>query len=742
MQVLKVEHDDFELVIECNNLFSAFNKAKQKQSQILSSTSYYASEGVISILNLESKILEPLITTKTHPLIFENKEYFVGITFKNKRLIKSPSIYSKLKDVEEKFFYREELGFLAGTINYGNDLGKSTIIVRYSKESKQKEVVLNFEVFPTKLDYRSDYDKIVADIENEYPYLVLDFLKKTYISFKTGNTKNTDLIWWKVFGGIYNDFINSSKFILNKPHSRIINQTKYVKADKIIKWNPLLEEEYAQFKHLPNKNYRIENKTISTDTSENQFFKYVVFKTLKRFVKVKTYIEHRFKNAITTSFIDEMKSIEKQMETIAINPLFKTIGEFKGIRQESLVLQKATGYSSIYKSWVILNNGLKLFEGIQKIELKNIAELYQIWCFLEIKNVLQNLLGKENPDEIELAEIQVDDFVFKIERGVKSRVSFIQSNGEQIELFHDFSYDTKSSQEVKSFTVNQRPDIVLRITKNDLKENYVLTYLYDAKYRLASDERDGAPDLPPDDAINQMHRYRDAIYYLNKNRIKPEKEVIGAYVLFPGSGELTSIKNLAYQKSIGEVNIGAFPLRPNDYENKTLLEEHLKNILGLDTESVLNEVSPQKENIYESSNPEVLIGIVNKGKQSIYFETEDNIIYHTGKVKPSKLRDEDSGYVKIKSEIKYFAPYYSGKGIKEYYEILDFRIIPRNEIFHKRHSLNKIEDKSDRLVIRLGKKYVINHNKYFTCRIMVYRYTKLSHIRNPKGNKIEVLKVG
>lgn len=741
MQVLKVEHDDFELVIECNNLFFAFNRAKQKQSQILSSTSYNVSEGVISILNLESKILEPLLTAKTYPLIFENKEYFIGITFKDLEAIKSPSINSKLEDIKEKFFYREELGFLAGTINYGNDLGKSNINVRYFKEDKLQDVVLNFEVFPTKLDYRSDYDKIVVDIENEYPYLVLDFLKKTYTSFKTGNSPNTDLIWWQVFGGIYNDFIEASKFILNKPHSRIINQTKYVKADKIIKWNPLLEEEYIQFKHLQNKNYRIENKTISTDTSENQFFKHVVFKTLKRFVKVKTYLEHRFKNAITTSFKDELKSIEKQMETIAINPLFKTIGEFKGIRQESLVLQKATGYSSIYKSWVMLNSGLKLFDGVQKIELKNIAELYQIWCFLEIKNVLQNLLGKENPDEIELAEIQVDDFVFKIERGVKSRVSFIQKNGEQIELFHDFSYDTKSSQEVKSFTVNQRPDIVLRITKNDLKENYILTYLYDAKYRLASDEREGVPDLPPDDAINQMHRYRDAIYYVNKNRIKPEKEVIGAYVLFPGSGELSSIKKMAYHKSISEVNIGAFPLRPNDYENKTLLEEHLKNILGLDTESVLNEVSPQKENIYESSNPEVLIGIVKKGNQFDYFNSEKNLIYHSGKVKPSKLKDENSGYVRIKTEIKYFAPYFSGKGIKEYYEILDFRIIPRNEIFDKYHSLNNKTDKSDRLVIQLGKKYTISNNEYFTCPITVYRYTKLSHIRNPVHNKIQVLKV-
>ena len=164
----------------------------------------------------------------------------------------------------------------------------------------------------------------------------------------------------------------------------------------------------------------------------------------------------------------------------------------------------------------MLNSGLKFLDGIQKIELKNIAELYQIWCFLEIKNVIQKLLGKENPDDVELAEIQVDDFVFKIERGVKSKVSFINSNGEILDLFHDFSYDTSEKSSVKSFTVNQRPDIVLKITKNDLKDNYVQTYLYDAKYRLASDEKEDAPDLPTEDSINQMHRYRDAIYYANR----------------------------------------------------------------------------------------------------------------------------------------------------------------------------------------------------------------------------------
>jgi len=735
MQIIKVEHIDFDLVIECNNLETTFNKAQKKQSQILTATSYLVNEGNISIHDFESKSLVLLNTDKTYPLIFENKDYFIGITFKNKALVQSPYIYSKLKEVEEKFFYREELGFLAGTINFGNDLGKSNLIVRYTKGNILQEINFQFEVFPTKLNYRSDYEKIVSDIEKEYPYLVLDFLKKTYTSFKTGHSPNTDLIWWQVFGGLYNEFIQSSKFILNKPHSRIIRQTKYVKADRINKWTTTLEEEYSQFKHLPNKNYRSEYKTLSTNTAENKFFKHAVSQTLRRFKKVKSFIEKRFSNSITDPFKVELNSIEKQFETISANPFFRTIDEFQGIKQESLVLQKATGYSTIYKSWIMLNSGLKFLEGIQKIELKNIADLYQIWCFLEIKNVLQNLLGKDNPDDVDLAEIQIDDFVFKIERGVKSKVSFNKTNGEIIDLFHDFSYDTSESQNVKSFTVNQRPDIVLRITKNDLKEKYVLTYLYDAKYRLASDEKEGSPDLPTEDSINQMHRYRDAIYYVNKEKVKPEKEVIGAYILFPGSGEIETIKNLDYYKSIESVNIGAFPLRPNDYTNRSLLEDHLKTIIGLDTESVLNDVSPQKESTYESPNPYVLIGFVPSENHMLCFENSESPFYFSGIKKPTRF-----GF----NNLKYFAPYIKEKGIKDYYEILSYDVINRDEINNAPKSIKK--DNSPRLVIWLGKKIQIDKGKFLkisdgSIGQIPYRYTNLKNIRTPIDNKVEVLKV-
>lgn len=734
MIILKLKHIDFELEIRCNKLKETFDKAKRKQENINNSTSYNFSEGELMLFDFEKGELTSSMGLKSNPLIFENKDYSISFSFNDIQDIKSPGVASKLLEIEEKFFYRENLRLLSGTLNFGNNIGKSDIILKYIKNGIVKEFSFDFEVFPTKLNYKSDYYKMISDIENEYPYLVLDFLKKTYSSFKTGNSPNTDLIWWQVFGGLYQDFLKASKYILNKPHSRIIDEVKYSKAEQIIRWTNLLEEEFGQNRRFPNKKYRSEFKKLSINTSENKFFKFAVFQTYRRFKRVKNFIESKYSKDTTQLFKDELKLIAREFEVLTINPFFRKIDGYLGMKQESLVLQKATGYSTIYKSWIMLNSGLKFMEGIQRIELKNVADLYQIWCFLEIKNVLQKLLGKDRPDQVQLAQLQIDDFVFKFERGVKSKVSFIK-NGDVIDLYHDFKYSNKSNNSIRSFTVNQKPDIVLRVTKNDLKEKYAMTYLFDAKYRLMSDENENDIDAPPEDAINQMHRYRDAIYYVNKKNRVPEKEVIGGYVLFPGDGNLDSIKEMNYFKSIENVNIGAFPLRPNDYLNSMLLEDHLSEILRNGTEKVLKGVSPQKENTYESPNPYVLIGIVPTLQHEKCFNGNSNPFYYTGKQKPTKF-----GF----KNLKYFAPYIKGKGVKSYFEIQAYEVKEREKIFSSDHILYK-NDLETRLVIWLGNEIEIDNGNYFKLKGNIgkvpYRYTNLKNIRKPVEEKIKVLSV-
>ena len=150
----------------------------------------------------------------------------------------------------------------------------------------------------------------------------------------------------------------------------------------------------------------------------------------------------------------------------------------------------------------------------------------------------------------------------------------------------------------------------------------------------------------------------------------------------------------------------------------------------------MNDVSPQKESSYESPNPYVLIGFVATENHMLCFVNSDNPFYFSGTRKPTKF-----GF----KNLKYFAPYIKKKGIRDYYEIIDYQIVDRKDIFKTNHPLFKDED-GERLVIRLGIKYQIDNGKYLkisdgSIGQIPYRYTNLKNIRTPKDNKVEVLKV-
>ena len=101
-------------------------------------------------------------------------------------------------------------------------------------------------------------------------------------------------------------------------------------------------------------------------------------------------------------------------------------------------------------------------------------------------------------------------------------------------------------------------------------------------------------DTPPDDAINQMHRYRDAIYYQEHKGEMLKKEVIGGYILFPGDGERTEVEVSKFYKTINQVNIGAFPLRPKDEENRKLLVNFIRELINANATDLLDDSIPQK----------------------------------------------------------------------------------------------------------------------------------------------------
>ena len=219
-------------------------------------------------------------------------------------------------------------------------------------------------------------------------------------------------------------------------------------------------------------------------------------------------------------------------------------------------------------------------------------------------------------------------------------------------------------------TVPQKPDIVLQLTKDDMKKGMKMTYLFDAKYRIGGKEK--GVDVPPDDAINQMHRYRDAIYYKEYDEDQLKKEVIGGYILFPGDGDPADVAVSKFHETIKKVNIGAFPLRPKDERNRQLLETFIKELIATKSSKTISNVIPQKGSIVHVPD-RVLVGLVRPSSRKDYyrnFENSEAKLYYTGANFPTTISLDG---------LHYFIPYFKEQGIKDVYKITRIRTITSKE---------------------------------------------------------------
>ena len=414
----------------------------------------------------------------------------------------------------------------------------------------------------------------------------------------------------------------------------------------------------------------------------------------------------------------EMQAVSTTLKRLQSNPFFRTIGRFKGLNQESLVLQKASGYSQVYRTWNMLRRAYSLNDGIYKLQTKDIATLYEIWCFIEVSHIVKEQLHLNDEDIDHRNRMEMNGlFTWELGKGEHSRILFKKDNVELAELVYnpkstENDNDSTGIKELVTKTVPQKPDIVLRLTKNDLQEGMKLTYLFDAKYRIGGKVK--GVDVPPDDAINQMHRYRDAIYYKDYSSDALKKEVIGGYILFPGDGEPTEVEVSNFYKSIAEVNIGAFPLRPKDERNRKLLEHFIEGLINTKSQETISRVIPQKGTFVDVGN-RVLIGYVRPGKSEYYQRFLDGTatLYYTGKQFPTTIALQN---------LHFFMPYIKEQGIRDVYEIVRVRTITAKEAKQTEGDETPADDLRLAFELRFSKQLFLDYQKIDTHKLINYTF--------------------
>ena len=698
MELLTIEHKDFTMIVECTKFDGIWNKAKSNVGEDKLYSTYSWSDGVVSVkrtldadheIDIEQGVPAPAT-------FFDNADYPIWIEFKD--YVKDAQFGSILQNDNDRFSFRRHI--LAGFITYKNEIGRSEIQIIYKVDQETRAFRFGFEVLSTKLDYHEHWRTIVEDIEREYRMLSLDYMRRTFHGFSPDqNGEHPDIVWWSVFEGEQQKFIKACKSIIERPRHRLHGEEVYLRADKLKQTRHNIENRLAEHRKEPAYLYRVEQHILSNDTQENRFLKFALHQISKRYEDLRQRIE-AVKTASGT-MKSAMLATSETLKRLQHHPFFRTIGRFKGISQESLVLQKATGYSQVYRTWNLLRRAYSLNDGLYRLQTKDIATLYEIWCFIEVSHIVKAQLHLDDEDVEHRNRMEMNGiFSWELGKGEHSRILFRKDGVELAELVYnpknaDKENDNVGMKDLVVPTVPQKPDIVLQLTKNDLQQGMKMTYLFDAKYRI--DGKDKGVDVPPEDAINQMHRYRDAIYYKDYDANALKKEVIGGYILFPGEGEPNDVAVSKFYKTIKEVNIGAFPLRPKDVENRKLLENFIDELIHTKSYETIAHVIPQKGAYVEVGN-RVLIGLVKEDNRLFQaFMDGTATLYYSGKQFPTTIALQG---------LHFFMPYIKGKGIRDVYEIVKVRTITGKE------AKQTDEDDADSKALRLAFELRYVHKQY------------------------------
>ncbi|EXJ12300.1 DUF2357 domain-containing protein [Nitrincola nitratireducens] len=439
-------------------------------------------------------------------------------------------------------------------------------------------------------------------INKVYPLWRFSLVEKTEQDAATSQQRrHFPLMWLANFAALRERFEQGLKVICAAPHSRLQPTVANIKAAKLKgrlphKLAEKVKQDFANGQY--DKRYAVEKKRLSVDTPENRFIKMAVTKSKRQLAefeqKLRQSNQALERPRLSESFIDEVHSWQQPLQKVLGQSFLKEVGSYTGLSRESLVLQQKTGYSAVYRIWQELKFYLDVFGNQSSISMKSVAEIYEVWCFLCLKQILEQDLGFELVEN-GAAELKQNDFFeysFK-EDGMRGAFRFKRADGVTARLAHEPIFNKTGK--IRSYLVNQKPDIVLEVTlpksahltkaDSGSSEEKQFIWLFDAKYRIKTEKNhfdDSCEDIEstdyvPDDAINQMHRYRDALIRLSEphgpesssgntgQSPKKSRPVFGAFALYPGFFDQATKTN-PYAAAIKEVGIGAFALLPSQNE--------------------------------------------------------------------------------------------------------------------------------------------------------------------------------
>lgn len=579
---------------------------------------------------------------------------------------------------------------LAGVLNFGNEVGLTEWEIR---SNGQTVLRVEMEIFPSKMDYKQDYQNILNEVNEQIYNLAFDFLRRTYQLTGRRETQHQSLTeFLTILQHVFRQLLDAVERINKNPNVALLQDHRLMDANRVKKAGRENIRELAKhperLREDPNSGFlRIDGRSyiathlvetrrrLAYDTIENRFVRWMLERVHGKLKELK----ERWKKGNRTPDPLLLKKIDTmlvQIERVLKMDFLREAGKLKQM-SVTLVLQMAPGYREVYRCYLMLLKGLSIQSDLFRLSMKDVAQLYEYWCFLKLNQLLGRKYKLVKQDMI---KVKRDGIFVTLDRSRSAEMVYENpANNEQFILY----YNTMPSSD-KTPTLRQRPDNVLTLKKKDAGKIKEYKYVFDAKYRLnpayegtTYHKKYGQPG-PEEDDINTMHRYRDAIVYQEKGSGEYERSMFGAYVLFPYPDE-ERYKAHHFYKSIEILNIGALPFLPN---STSLVEQFLDEIIQDSPEKAFERSTrPRGTKEYyanQLAGKNVLVGSV-RGPGQVEVALRHSF-YH---VPLKNLSD-----VKLLTQIEYVAMCQSRKkfnapdqtGIHWVGKVADWKVLRRKEI--------------------------------------------------------------
>lgn len=594
VELVSIETDSFSLVIKGKPFHPRYEGLRQYRALDFHDVMQFhvAGEDIkrVNVFDVEQqKLIEPSIQ---RPIFFENTVYQV--------------IVQPKKEIELSFYHehpllRNAVGHvdlagtsyvLMGALQFQNEVGLTTFEIR-SNEKSLLQVTL--EIFPTKLDYKRDYQKLLEEVNDEIYNLAYHFIKKTYLGAKSkldGEPSATE--FYRLIFVHFQSFLQAIDRIERQPHHKLEKIHVRARGDQLQRIDAKGRSDLRKKAHLfveVQNGIRIHGKTmmpthglktkkeLTYDTLENRYVKWMMSRLIHKLDSLldKLTAKKRFETDLDIELIEKVTSMKRSLQLKTKNHFWKTIGKLDRSIM-SLVLQMASGYRDAFQIFLTVSKGLALQGNMYQMSVKDIATLYEYWTYIKLGQLLSKKYVQVSQD---IVKVNKDGLFVNLDSNQSAKRVFKHPvTKERIELMYQKTGGTLP-------TTAQKPDTMLSIQKKG--KDFSFNYVFDAKYRIDFAVEGGYYGNryqfpgPLEEDINTMHRYRDSLVVQNKGPY--ERNAYGAYVLFPWENESVFQEHHFY-KSIDKVNIGGLPFLPNATE---LVERFVENLIEKSPEEIIEE---------------------------------------------------------------------------------------------------------------------------------------------------------